>query len=161
MKKATVQSQIELSEAHAHGFYEIGQASEMSGVSAKMIRHYETIGLIPPIKRTLSNYRIYSEMDVQMLAFIKHTRSLGFSLEQIKELLALWNNEKRTSAEVKQLVMTHIKELEDRIKEMQAMRKVLQNLASSCCGNDDPDCPILDGLSYAALSPLITKQKKV
>jgi MerR family copper efflux transcriptional regulator len=145
--KKYAHSDIELSEAHAEGFYEISQAAQLSGINAKMIRHYESIGLIPPVKRTLANYRIYSQSDIQKLSFIKRSRSLGFSLEQIKTLLALWNNEHRASADVKRLVLAHVQDLDNKILEMQEMSRALRQLAVDCCGNQDPDCPILDGLS--------------
>ena len=141
------QAKIELNEARENGFYEISQAAQISGVSSKMIRYYESIDLIPPVKRTFSNYRIYAKSDIQMLSFIKRSRALGFSLEQIRTLLDLWSDERRASADVKQLVLSHVKELEEKIVEMQEMSDILRNLATSCCGNQSPECPILDDLS--------------
>lgn len=150
-KSSSVNSQtrqkLELSDAVAQGFYEIREAAKLSGISAKMIRHYESINLIPPVKRTLSNYRIYSKKDIHMLSFIKRSRDLGFSLEQIHTLLDLWTNEHRASADVKHLVLSHVAELDRKIVEMQEMSKALKALARPCCGNQEPDCPILDGLS--------------
>lgn len=125
----------------------IGQAAGASGVSAKMIRHYEAIGLIPPAGRTASGYRIYSDKDVHILSFIRQARNLGFSIEQIRELLNLWQNKRRTSRKVKELAMRHIGELDERICELQAIRQALSHLAQYCQGDDRPDCPILDELA--------------
>lgn len=152
--KSQALAKIELNEARENGFYEISQTAKLSGVSSKMIRYYESIELIPPVKRTFSNYRIYSKSDIQMLSFIKRSRALGFSLEQIRTLLDLWSNERRASADVKQLVLSHVKELEEKIVEMQEMSNILRNLAVSCCGNQSPECPILDDLSQVSLVSL-------
>jgi Cu(I)-responsive transcriptional regulator len=141
------QARPELGEARGQGFHNIGEAAGLSGVSAKMIRHYETTGLIPPAARTLAGYRLYSEADVHRLRFIKRARSLGFSMRQIETLLALWSDRSRASAEVKRLALQHADELGARIAEMQAMQRTLQGLASRCHGDDRPDCPILDDLS--------------
>ena len=125
----------------------IGNAAAAAGVSAKMIRHYEDIGLIPKAKRTFSGYRTYSDNEVHVLRFIRQARSLGFSIKQIGELLGLWQDRRRPSARVKKLALEHIQELEEKIREMHAMKATLERLASHCHGNDRPDCPILDGLS--------------
>ncbi len=138
---------LETSDARRAGYYNIGQASEISGVSAKMIRHYESIGLIPPADRTFSNYRIYSGNDVHTLRFIKRARGLGFSMNQIKALLGLWQERRRSSAQVKKLAMAHVEEMEQRIAEMQDMCKSLRTLAERCHGDERPECPILDDLS--------------
>lgn len=124
----------------------IGQAAEQSGISAKMIRHYETIGLLPPSQRSPSGYRLYNEQDIHTLNFIRQARSLGFSLDQIDQLLSLWRDQRRASADVKSLALGHIDELEAKIRDLQAMRDVLQQLASSCHGDHRPECPILAGL---------------
>lgn len=123
----------------------IGEAAEASGVSAKMVRHYEEIGLIPKAKRTLSGYRTYAESDVHTLRFIKQARNLGFSIEKIAQLLALWQDRRRPSRKVKELAHAHIQELDARIREMQEMKQTLEMLAKHCHGDDRPDCPILKG----------------
>jgi len=125
----------------------IGEAARASGVSNKMIRHYEAIGLLPPSSRSDSGYRIYSEKDLHTLRFIGTARSLGFSLEEIRQLLSLWQDKNRSSADVKTLVIDHIAELERKITEMSSMRDTLRALASACNGNTRPDCPILHGIS--------------
>jgi len=125
----------------------IGQAASRSGVSAKMIRHYEEIGLIPKASRTYSNYRMYSGNDVHTLRFIRQARSLGFSIKQIERLLGLWRNQRRPSSKVKSLALEHIAELDARIAELQSMKRTLLSLADHCHGDDRPDCPILDGLA--------------
>lgn len=125
----------------------IGEASGASGVSAKMIRYYEQIGLIAPKGRTESNYRVYGEEEVHVLRFIKRARSLGFSLEETETLLKLWQDKSRTSASVKEIATTHINDLERRIAEMQGMVKTLKHLSHCCGGDHRPDCPILDDLA--------------
>jgi Cu(I)-responsive transcriptional regulator len=125
----------------------IGQASQASGVSAKMIRYYEEIGLIRPSARTGNNYRVYGEDEVHVLRFIKRARSLGFSLEETQRLLALWQDRSRASAAVKDVATAHIADLERRIAEMQGMVKTLKHLAHCCGGDHRPDCPILDDLA--------------
>jgi len=125
----------------------IGEAAHASGVSAKMIRHYEDIGLIPKAKRTDSGYRRYNGVDVHTLRFIRQARSLGFSIKQIQALLSLWRDQRRPSSKVKALALAHIEELDERIREMQAMKRTLQELAVHCHGDERPDCPILEGLA--------------
>jgi Cu(I)-responsive transcriptional regulator len=125
----------------------IGQAAEKGGVSAKMIRHYETIGLLNPARRTASGYRVYTESDVHTLRFIKQSRNLGFSMQQISNLLDLWRNQRRTSRKVKELALTHMEELDDRIRELQQIRQALDHLVNHCHGDERPDCPILEGLA--------------
>ena len=127
----------------------IGQVAAASGVTAKMIRHYEDIGLVQRPKRTASNYRAYSESDVHVLRFVRAARGLGFSLKQIGELLGLWRDRRRPSRKVKALVMEHVAELDRRIAEMQAMKTTLAHLAHHCHGDERPDCPILDDLAGA------------
>jgi Cu(I)-responsive transcriptional regulator len=143
----------ELSDAREQGLHNIGEASVLSGVSAKMIRHYEASGLIPEAARTFAGYRLYSEADVHRLRFIKRARSLGFSMKQIEELLALWNDRSRASADVKRLAKAHAAELGERIAEMQAMQRTLETLARKCHGDGRPDCPILDDLAKADRPP--------
>ena len=125
----------------------IGQAADSSGVSAKMIRHYEQQGFIPKAKRTLSGYRMYAEADVHRLRFIRRARDLGFPLKEIKQLLGLWANRRRASADVKKLVRHHVAELDAKIEQLQAMRTSLVHLENHCHGDDRPDCPILDDLA--------------
>lgn len=124
----------------------IGQASKASGVSAKMIRYYEQTGLIPEADRTASGYRDYSDSDVHMLSFIRRARDLGFSVNEIDELLELWRDETRQSAEVKRLAKGHVRELERKIKDLQDMVHTLTVLIKSCRGDHRPDCPILQRL---------------
>ena len=128
----------------------IGEAARNSGVSAKMIRHYEEIGLLPKPGRTASGYRRYGEDEVHVLRFVRRARDLGFSLPEIKALLGLWGNRRRASADVKRLAQKHIDDLDRRIAEMQAMRRTLAELARHCHGDGRPDCPILDDLAHHA-----------
>lgn len=125
----------------------IGQASEASGISAKMIRYYEEIGLISPAGRSRANYRIYGDDDVHHLRFIKRARSLGFSLEETSLLINLWRDKSRESAAVKQVAERHIADLKMKIAEMEGMVSTLTHLAHSCDGNHRPDCPILNDLA--------------
>lgn len=124
----------------------IGKLSEATGVTAKMIRHYEEIGLIPKAMRTQAGYRVYDQASVQYLSFIKKSRNLGFSTEEIRQLLSLWRNKKRSSREVKQLVEKHLKELDQKIAELQSVAGALRSLSSCCHGDQRQDCPILDEL---------------
>lgn len=125
----------------------IGQAAEASGISAKMIRHYEDVGLVPPASRTFSGYRTYNHRDVHMLRFIKHSRDLGFSIKQIGGLLSLWRDQNRPSSKVKSMATEHIEVLDRKIQELSAMKSELTRLVSCCHGDARPDCPILDNLS--------------
>ncbi|MDX5393984.1 MAG: Cu(I)-responsive transcriptional regulator [Caulobacteraceae bacterium] len=125
----------------------IGQASRASGVTTKMIRYYDEIGLVRPISRTDSNYREYEERQVNELRFIKRARSLGFSMEEITLLLSLWRDRARPSREVKAIADKHVADLDARIAEMQAMADTLRHLSHCCAGDDRPDCPILEDLT--------------
>ena len=125
----------------------IGDAARVSGVSAKMIRHYESIGLVKAPRRTDAGYRLYSEQEVRVLQFIHRGRALGFSLEQIGDLLALWEDQHRASADVRALAQRHIDELNRKIAEMEAMRRTLERLTASCHGDARSACPILDDLA--------------
>lgn len=125
----------------------IGQAAEASGISSKMIRYYEEIGLIAPAGRSRANYRIYSQDDLHHLRFIKRARSLGFSMDEVGLLLGLWRDKSRESAAVKQVAERHIADLEQKIAEMRSMVTTLSTLAYACDGNHRPDCPILDDLA--------------
>lgn len=124
----------------------IGEASKASGVSAKMIRYYEQTGLIPEARRRSSGYRVYADVDIHRLHFIRRARDLGFSVPEITNLLDLWNDNARHSADVKRLAQTHITELHDKIDGLRKMANTLQTLIDCCAGDDRPDCPILDGL---------------
>ena len=124
----------------------IGQAAKHTGLSAKMIRYYESIDLLPQAGRSDSGYRQYSAKDLERLRFIKRARDLGFSLEEVGKLLALWQDQQRSSADVKALAEQHIRELNEKIAQMTALRDTLEHLASHCQGDDRPDCPILTGI---------------
>jgi Cu(I)-responsive transcriptional regulator len=124
----------------------IGQAAEASGVSAKMIRYYESIGLIPKTVRTQAGYRVYSDNDVHTLGFIRRARDLGFSVEQISELVTLWRDRQRASTDVKRIALEHVDILERKARELQEMAATLRHLAKHCHGDDRPECPIIDGL---------------
>ena len=125
----------------------IGEVAEASGVNAKLIRHYESLGIIPKASRSESGYRVYSDSDVHILTFVKRARGLGFSMKEIKKLVGLWRNKSRASSEVKALALAHLKELESKIAELQAMAKTLRHLAKCCHGDNRPECPILEELS--------------
>jgi Cu(I)-responsive transcriptional regulator len=127
----------------------IGEAARGSGVSAKMIRYYEQAGLIPPAERTASGYRDYSSRDVHMLRFVRRARDLGFSVAEIDELLQLWRDRSRQSADVKRIALGHVASLERKIAELKQMAATLSHLAECCSGDHRPDCPILDELENA------------
>ena len=125
----------------------IGTAAEMSGVSAKTIRYYEDIGLVPQALRRDNGYRHYEQTDVETLRFIQHSRRLGFSVGDVGKLLSLWRDKDRASAEVKDLALRHVAEIEGRIAELESMRRTLVHLSDRCHGDARPDCPILDDLA--------------
>ena len=124
----------------------IGEAAKLSGINAKLIRHYESIGIIPKASRSDAGYRTYSEVDVHILSFVKRSRNLGFSMKEIKKLVSLWRNKSRASSEVKGLATRHIEDMEQKILELQGMVKTLKHLAKTCHGDHRPDCPILNDL---------------
>ncbi|WP_082585449.1 Cu(I)-responsive transcriptional regulator [Hydrogenophaga sp. Root209] len=128
----------------------IGKAAELSGISPKMLRHYETLGLLGDVVRTDSNYRQYSLADVHSLRFIRRARDMGFGLDAIAELVSLWHNRKRSSATVKRITQKHLDELAQRIEALQAMQRTLGELMHLCPGDGRPDCPILDDLAHPA-----------
>ena len=128
----------------------ISAASRASGVSAKMIRHYESLGLVPGVRRSDSGYRQYDETTVHLLRFIRCARDLGFDTREIAALLALWRNKRRSSAEVKRIALQHVAALEARIAALQSMQRTLAHLAHCCHGDERPDCPILDDLAAAS-----------
>ena len=125
----------------------IGQAASASGVSAKMIRHYEAVGLLPTTQRAESGYRQFSDAEVHTLRFVRHARDLGFSIPEIGELVGLWHNRRRPSRQVKALAQAHIQELEQKAQELLAMKAALEHLVHCCRGDDRPDCPILETLA--------------
>lgn len=124
----------------------IGQAAQLSGISPKMLRHYEAQGLLGEVARTDSNYRQYSESDVHTLCFIRRSRDMGFGLDAIAELVNLWHDRQRSSASVKKVARNQLGELDARIEALQAMRRTLSQLLHQCPGDSRPDCPILDDL---------------
>lgn len=129
------------------GTMNIGETARASGVSAKMIRHYEDIRLIPRANRTDAGYRRYTDKDVHTLRFIRQARNLGFSIRQIEHLLSLWRDQRRPSRKVKALAQAHVEELDARIRELEAMKRTLMELAAHCHGDERPECPILAGLA--------------
>lgn len=136
----------ELATAREQGLYSIGRAAELSGVTPKMIRHYESLGLIPRARRTLGDYRVYTAGEVHTLRFVRRARSFGFSMQEITGLLGLWRNQRRASADVKRLALEHVAELDSKIEELRSMRNALAELATQCRGDRRPDCPILHDL---------------
>lgn len=135
----------------------IGEAAGLAGVTPKMVRHYESLGLLPKVHRTDSGYRVYTEKEVHTLRFIKRSRDLGFSMAEIAELVKLWQDRRRPSASVKKVAAAHVEELDRKIKEMESMRKTLRHLIHCCRGDDRPDCPILEDLE--GLSPALQADK--
>lgn len=131
----------------------IGDAARLSGVSAKMVRHYESLGLLPRVARTDSGYRQYSENEVHTLRFIRRARDLGFSMEEIGELVSLWQNRRRASASVRRIAQKHADELAQRIAAMQEMQRTLQHLIHCCHGDERPECPILEDLAGGETVP--------
>jgi MerR family copper efflux transcriptional regulator len=129
----------------------IGEAATQSAVSAKMIRHYESLGLLPKVPRTEAGYRVYDEPSVHTLRFIRRARDLGFGIQEINTLLGLWRNRRRASTDVKRIARAHAEDLQRRIDEMQAMKRTLEHLAHCCQGDARPDCPILDDLAGGRL----------
>jgi MerR family gold-responsive transcriptional activator of gol and ges genes len=138
----------------------IGEAAKATGVSAKMIRYYESEHLIPPAARSLSGYRHYSDQDVQRLRFIRRARDLGFQMDGIRDLLALWSDRTRQSSEVKALALHHVEKLEARMRELQGMADTLRTLADCCAGDDRPDCPILADLGENAEAPALPRLRR-
>jgi Cu(I)-responsive transcriptional regulator len=130
--------------------FNIGIAASRSGVSAKMVRHYESLGLLPAIDRTEAGYRRYTDREVHTLRFIRRARDLGFSMAQIAELLALWQDRDRASAGVRRIAQRHVEDLERRIAELTAMRRTLERLVDGCHGDGRPECPILKELEGGA-----------
>lgn len=144
---AMTRTTLELADARRAGFFNIGAAALESGVTAKMIRHYESLGLLRPARRSEGGYRLYEEADLHVLRFIRRARDLGFSMPDIARLLGLWQNRRRASADVRRIAQAHIGELDRKIVELQGMRRTLEHLVHHCHGDARPDCPILDDLS--------------
>ena len=140
--------------------FNIGEAAARSGVSAKMVRHYESLGLLPKLRRTDAGYRQYGADEVHTLRFIRRARDLGFGMSEIGELLKLWNNRRRSSSDVKRIAMKHVDDLERRLAEMAAMKRTLERLAECCHGDARPDCPILDELGDDSPLPRTTRARK-
>jgi MerR family copper efflux transcriptional regulator len=140
---------LELADARRAGLLNIGDAAKASGVSAKMIRHYESLGLLREAQRTTAGYRIYDDTDVHTLRFIRRARDLGFSMREVEQLLGLWRNRRRASGDVRKVAQQHIADLDRRIAELQEMRRTLEHLVHHCHGDQRPDCPILDDLASA------------
>ena len=138
---------LQLADALRAGLRNIGDASRASGVSAKMIRHYESLGLLPEPQRTAAGYRVYSGTDVHTLRFIRRARDLGFPMKEVERLLGLWRNRRRASADVRKVAQLHIADLDRRIAELQEMRRTLEHLVHHCRGDQRPECPILDDLA--------------
>ncbi len=126
----------------------IGTVAEATGLPAKTIRYYESIGLVAPAERSTGNYRLYGERDVMTLRFIERARRLGFSLKEVKELLALWHDRERASADVRRLAKSQMRRIDQRLAELGEMRRTLQHLIERCHGDHRPDCPILDELAH-------------
>lgn len=139
--------------------FNIGQAAARSGVSAKMVRHYESLGLLPAVVRTEGGYRQYTDKEVHTLRFIKRARDLGFSMAEISELLKLWRNRRRSSADVRRIASRHVEDLTRRIREMEAMRHTLEHLVHCCQGNERPDCPIIEELEGGATRALAQRTR--
>ncbi len=137
-----------MNELHS-GPFNIGEAARLSNVSAKMVRHYESLGLLPKVGRTDAGYRQYTDKEVHTLRFIRRARDLGFSMVEIAQLLKLYQNQRRSSSNVKRIAQAHVEALDAKMAEMAAMRKTLQHLVHCCNGDDRPDCPILDELAHA------------
>ncbi len=133
----------------------IGQAAKASGVSAKMIRYYESTGVIRPASRTEAGYRLFNDADIHTLRFIGRARDLGFTVEQISELLGLWHDQSRKSSDVKQLALGHVERLQQKIAELESMVATLTHLAGSCHGDGRPDCPILEDLAATDAAPTV------
>jgi MerR family copper efflux transcriptional regulator len=138
---------LEHADAVERGLMDIGRAANESGVTVKMIRHYEAIGLLPKAARTAANYRVYTPNDVHTLRFVRRARTLGFSIDDIKELLGLWQNQTRSSASVKKIAGRHVDALKRKVAELNSIVHTLEHLVRHCHGDHRPECPILDDLA--------------
>lgn len=142
--------------AHGSGL-SIGQVALQSGVSARMIRHYELQGLLPAAQRTEAGYRVYEAADIHRLSFIKRARDLGFEMDEISQLLSLWKDQKRSNAQVREIATQHMQALQQRIEQLQSMHETLSHLVDCCAHQARPECPILDDLSGRAQHPIRPK----
>ena len=138
----------------------IGEASRASGVNSKMIRYYESIGLLEDVGRSANGYRTYNQNDVHTLAFIRRARCLGFSIDQIQTLMELWRDKDRSSAEVKAIAQGQIAELQAKIEELAPMQRTLEHMVACCAGDNRPDCPITDDLSAKVAAPAKPKHTR-
>ena len=145
---------IEHSDALQRGLMDIGRASQASGVSAKMIRYYEEIGLLSKVARTSANYRLSRDTDVHTLRFIRRARALGFSMAEIQELVGLWQNTSRSAAAVKKVAGKHVQDLNAKIAALSEMVQTLEHLMHHCHGDERPECPILNDLAEAGGAPV-------
>lgn len=144
---------LEHAEALERGLMDIGRAAKESGVSVKMVRHYEAIGLLPKVARTYANYRVYGTNEIHLLRFIKRARTLGFSIDEIRDLVGLWRNRSRSSAAVRRIAGRHLEDLRRKIDALNSMVATLEHLAEHCHGDHRPECPILDDLARAGRPP--------
>ena len=152
MNQSPMASKITAASSPVPRAFNIGTAARQAQVSARMVRHYEALGLLPAVTRTQAGYRQYTERDVHKLRFIKRARGLGFGMDEIAELLALWHDQQRPSASVKRIAQAHVDDLAKRIAELSAMQRTLKHLVHCCHGDQRPDCPILDELGQPGLS---------
>mgnify|MGYP000871533064 CR=1 FL=1 len=149
-----------MNELNIGGPFNIGEAARQSDVSAKMVRHYESLGLLPSVDRTDSGYRQYTDKEVHTLRFIKRSRDLGFSMAEIAELLKLWQNRRRSSSDVRKIALKHVADLNERMSEMEAMKRALETLIHCCHGDNRPDCPILDQLGEVQKVPASVRTRR-
>lgn len=154
------QKYFEMGAARRDGFLNIGEAALASGVSAKMIRHYEQSGVLPAPPRTVAGYRLYRLADIHTLRFVNRARELGFPVKEIKELVGLWTNRRRSSADVQRVAKRHLTTLERKIDQMEAMRGTLRHLVHACHGDERPDCPILDDLAQVGAARHAERQTR-
>jgi Cu(I)-responsive transcriptional regulator len=141
---------LDLADAKRAGFLNISEVAKETGVSAKMIRHYESLGLLKPAKRTYAGYRIYERKDVHILRFIRRARDLGFGIKEVDRLLGLWLNRRRASADVRRVAERHLADLDHKIAALEGMRRTVEHLVEGCHGDQRPDCPILEDLAQTA-----------
>ncbi len=152
MRRTSVAT-LDLADAKRAGFLNISDVAKDTGVSAKMIRHYESLGLLKPAKRTYGGYRIYDEKDVHLLRFIRRARDLGFGIKAVDRLLGLWQDRRRASADVRRVAQQHLADLDEKIAALESMRRTLEHLIEDCRGDHRPDCPILEDLAQIADQP--------
>jgi Cu(I)-responsive transcriptional regulator len=148
--RRTSAATLDLADAKRAGFFNISDVARHTGVSAKMIRHYESLGLLKPAKRTYAGYRIYEQKDVHLLRFIRRARDLGFGIREVQQLLGLWQDRRRASADVRRVAEQHLAELDHKIAALASMRRTLEALVEHCHGDRRPDCPILEDLAQIA-----------